>query len=75
MDNKLEFFFPLGLCDFAVSYGLSVAILNMIWFLLFTAKLLIITIQGERLWDITMKAVGFRSKHSTDTTSTIYYAP
>lgn len=56
-------FFLLELGDFAVSYGLSVAVLNMIWFLLFTAKLLIITIQGKGLWDITMKAVGFRSKH------------
>lgn len=44
---------------FTLSYGLSIAILNMIQCLLFTAKLLILTIQGKGLWDITMKTVGF----------------
>lgn len=36
--------------------------LNMIWFLLFTAKLLIITILGKGLWGIIMKAESFRFK-------------
>lgn len=31
----------------------------MTWFWLFTAKLLITTIQGKGLWDIIMKARGF----------------
>lgn len=64
MDNKLEFFcWGLVTLLFVLSYGLSVAILNKIWFLLVTAKLLIITIQGKGPWDITMKAMGLTSKH------------
>lgn len=47
-------FFPPRFGDFAVSYGLSVAILNMTCFLLFTTRLLIITIQGGE------KALGYQ---------------
>lgn len=66
--------FLLGLGDFAVSYGLSLTILNMIWFLLFTAQMLIITAQGKKDPGISMKAVGCRSKRWKDTNSMIYNA-
>lgn len=39
---------------------LSETILNMTWFWLFTAKLLITTMQGKGLWDTIMKARGFK---------------
>lgn len=41
-------FFLLLLVDFVISYGLCPSILNMIWFLLFIAKMLIITTQGGK---------------------------